>query len=97
MKIRMTHYSITSAPYGRGANHLRSWVVDGFVGGNWVELDRHEKDRSLNDLGAVKVFALRRSCIVTRIRLTQIGMNHDLDDALILSGTDVFGDVEAGH
>jgi hypothetical protein len=62
-----------------------------------VELDRREKDQSLNDSSAVSVFPVKRSCVVSQIRLRQTGINHGCDYALILSALDVFGDMIGEH
>jgi hypothetical protein len=95
-RVQLTHYSITSAPGGRGAHHLRSWVVEGFDGGTWVELDRRERDTLLNDSSAVNMFAVRRLCAVNQIRLKPTGINDGHDYSLMLSAIEVFGRVARG-
>jgi hypothetical protein len=91
IRIKPTHYSIRSARDGNH-NHLRCWTLEGSVDGkSWMELDRREKDKTLNGTGAVSTFAVSRSEEIQMIRLCNRGKNSSNSDQLVVNAIEFFG------
>jgi hypothetical protein len=90
MRIRPTRYAIKSGPHGPGAQHMKSWVVEGFVDTKWITLDRRINDDSLNFANAARTFGMMYSCLVSRIRIQQIDVNHHGDHVLIMAGFEIY-------
>jgi hypothetical protein len=95
-RVTLSHYSIHSR-YNAGENdyYLQSWVIECSVDGvSWVEVDRHDEDRTLNFRNPVHCFTVPHGESNTRfVRLRQTGPNQysTPDHRLIISGFELFG------
>jgi hypothetical protein len=90
MVVIPTHYSIRAG----GEMSPRNWVVEGREwGGDWLELDRREKDDSLKSQNVMGTFQVSRTAEVSQIRLRQTGWNHGRTDCLVVSSFEIFGSV----
>jgi hypothetical protein len=91
MRVKLTHYSLRATREGSTC-FLQSWILDGSVDGkSWVEMDRHEKDSSLNHREAIATFNIASSSNYRYIRLCQIGPTTRGDHYLLLNSIEFFG------
>ncbi|KAK8892573.1 hypothetical protein M9Y10_029810 [Tritrichomonas musculus] len=59
-QINLSNYSIKSYSSGKNFAHLRNWVVEVSNDGNeWLEIDRHLNDSTLNGSNIVAVFDIK--------------------------------------
>jgi serine/threonine protein kinase len=94
VQIYVTHYSIKTYRSGKGFSHLKSWLLQGFTGGQWVDLDLREDTEDLNGRSQTGLFQLTNPSLVTMIKLIQTGPNHSGDDFMILTNVEFYGEVE---
>jgi hypothetical protein len=94
-RIKPTHYSIRSRhDGGRDDHYPRSWVIEISNDGlNWEEIDRREKDSSLNGRNLTRLFKVSKSIECRMFRIRQIGRTHNscTNHYLVISGFELFG------
>jgi hypothetical protein len=94
LRIEPTHYTLRTNNYSPNSSHLKSWVIKGSENAaSWTEIDQRENNGDLNAPLAMKAFAVARSGSFRRIRLRQIGPNHQGNKGLSHTGFEVFGAV----
>jgi serine/threonine protein kinase len=92
----VTAYTLTSAPSPEGGKHLRSWVLEGSVGGSWSQIHKVDDNKTLNSPSAV--YSADRVTPVTAktIRLRQTGPSHaGPGTGFSLANIQLFGSVVA--
>jgi hypothetical protein len=84
MRVRLTHYTID-------ADGLKSWVVEGWLGGsNWTEIDQPLDNQDFKRRNKAS-FVVSNPQEFSSIRLTQAGTNHLKRGWLQLYGVEFFG------
>lgn len=74
--IQLTSYSIESENSDAYTGHLKNWIIEvSNDGKNWIEIDRHVNDGSLNGPSIVGTFKIRKSLddFYQYVRLLQTG------------------------
>jgi serine/threonine protein kinase len=72
----VTAYVLKSAANPENSKHLRSWVLEGSVGGCWSQIHRVDDDKTLNGPGAVYSADNVTPVKAKTIRLRQIAPSH---------------------
>jgi hypothetical protein len=91
-RILPTHYAIRTNEKGPGGHHLKSWRVETSDDGeNWREINHKEDNEELNGQFFVGTFEVTAAEHCRFIRLVNIGKNHRGNDALCISGWEIFG------
>jgi hypothetical protein len=90
-----SHYVVRSRndEWGRpGSFNLKSWVVETSLDGtNWIEIDHKESNSQLDDKNVIATFEVSRREECHFLRLVNIGRNHAFNDAVVISGLEIFG------
>jgi hypothetical protein len=90
-KVRLTHYVLRESTNDK-RDLLRYWVLEGSNDGEeWVELDHHQNDGTLNEHGLMALFQVNRELEVHRIRLRQTGPSSGSQYILALKSIEFFG------
>lgn len=74
--IQLSCYSIESDNAEEGSGHLRNWIIEVSNNAqNWIEIDRHENDGTLNGPSIIATFNIRKkqNDFYRFIRLRQTG------------------------
>jgi hypothetical protein len=92
-QVDVTGYSIRScASEWAGGSHPKSWMVEtSHDGKTWTTIDRRENTSDLDDYGITATFKVDTNSASRFVKLVNIGRTHYGDDALIISGFEVFG------
>ncbi|KAK8839726.1 hypothetical protein M9Y10_031431 [Tritrichomonas musculus] len=98
LKVRPTHYSIRSKPYGPGIEHPMHWVIEGSNSGNdedWTVIDRRSGVKSLNAKSVVCTFDIQQQPVefYRYLRLRHTGKHSSGKYNLGLSSLEYFGSV----
>ena len=100
-KIRPTHYSIRSTPFGKGNSHFLSWVVEGSntaCQNEWKILDRRNNVTELDDGSVVRTFEIQENLgnneFYQYIRLRQVGRTSISNFHLGISALEYFGSIK---
>lgn len=73
-------------------NNLKSWMIEGSVDGiNWTLLDKRLENYSLKSKNVTEKFLIQKPMRCKFIRLTQLGLNWNNNNFLIISGIEFFG------
>jgi hypothetical protein len=89
--VSLTQY-VLRTPTRDDGSLLRSWVLEGSNDGEeWIELDRHQNDVSLNGSESMALFQVRQELEVRRIRLRQTEPNARNQFELALKSIEFFG------
>jgi serine/threonine protein kinase len=90
--VCLTDYTIKTYPFGPGFSHLKSWVIEGDIDGQWVVLDAQENNNDLNGKSLLATFRCsgpQRQC--SSFRLRQTGPNHHDDNYLCITNIEFYG------
>jgi hypothetical protein len=89
----ISHYTLRTYRSAKGYSHLKSWALEGMIGGKPNQLDTQTNSEELNGREKVHTFQCQKSFPCHGLRLTQIGPNHHGDHYLILRSIEIFGDI----
>jgi len=93
-QVRLTHYAILSRSnenWGDGG-FMSSWLVEvSRDGASWIEVDRRERNADLHGPDRARSYEVQRAEVARFVRLVNIGRNSRGDDAMIISGFEIFG------
>jgi hypothetical protein len=93
-QIEPTHYSITTTGDESGEGHLQNWVLEGRnAQEKWRVLDERRSDSQLNGKSRIVTFDIKTRLRIRKIRLRQIGQNHDGTHELAFVALEFFGDL----
>lgn len=85
-------YSLATCEWNQNNEHIKSWIVETSEDGeNWIEVDRHENDSSLNKKNAVCNFDVQKVTKCSFIKIHQIGENWAGNNYLSFKSIEIFG------
>lgn len=97
-QIQLTNYSIRRHHYYQNGCNLKSWIVEGSTDGiQWITIDEHSNDSSLNgsqnspDQNTVTFSALKSNSFYRFIRLKQTGPSWRNDHHICIEAVEMYG------
>lgn len=91
--LRLTHYSLRSAPYDPGRGHIKQWQLLGASDSRgFFLIDEHKTD-DFNGRSIERTFIITQPVEITQIKLVMSGPNQKGEHSMVLSGFEVFGTV----
>lgn len=91
--LKLTHYSLRSAPYDPGRGHIKQWQLLGASDSRgFFLIDEHKTD-DFNGRSIERTFVIAQPVEVTQLKLVMSGPNQKGEHSMVLSGLEVFGTV----
>ena len=92
LKLQITGYCIKTYNYVAGGNHLKNWSIQMSANdSDWVEIDHHSVDETLNGKSKIAYFNLRNPSTVRYLRLLQTGRTWCDSDMLSFTNIEFYG------
>lgn len=92
LKFSIVGYSIKTYNYVSGGNHLKNWSLQVSANDNeWVDVDHHISDETLNGKSRVAYFTFRMPSSFRYIRLMQTGKTWCDSDMLSFTNIEFYG------
>lgn len=90
-RVQLTHYALKTYNASEGWRHLKSWVLEGSNGDNWVVVHQMKKTGMLNGSNKETILRVTSKGAYQQYRLRMTAPNQYGDEHLFLVNIEMFG------